>query len=201
MKYFLFDIGHVLVDFDFQVFLDTVFPASEQHQNPLSDRDLEMHNAVETGHISDADWVDYLNETKELSWTTDDLISLWSEMFSIHKTGHRLFKEVMASGVKVYTLSNIAKHHMDAIEKNWSGFFEGAEGLFLSYQMGVRKPAPSIYQQALETLEAEGRQCFFIDDRPENIEAAQAAGIQAYQFIPENYELIREAASAFFEMT
>ena len=42
--------------------------------------------------------------------------------------------------------------------------------------VGVRKPDPSIYRQALDELGAEGAQCFFIDDRPENIEAARDAG-------------------------
>jgi len=200
MKYFLFDIGHVLVDFEFQDFLDTVSKAAGQTCEPLTELDLEMHDAVEKGNISDAEWVAYLNQAKGMSWTVDDLIGVWSEMFSLHETGHRLFSEVLDADVPVYTLSNIAQHHMDAIENNWNGFFTGVQGLFLSYKMGVRKPDPTIYRQTLDHLDAEGEQCFFIDDRPENIEAARAEGIIAHQFIPENHTTIREAAAAFFDL-
>jgi putative hydrolase of the HAD superfamily len=98
----------------------------------------------------------------------------------------------------VYTLSNIAKHHMDAIERNCPGFFNGAAGLFLSYQIGARKPDAKIYQHLLEILNVDGSQCLFLDDRADNVEAACAAGIQAHQFIPENYATIRQAISDFF---
>lgn len=201
MKYFLFDIGHVLVDFDFQDFLDAVSSASGRSCGPLTERDMEIHDAVERGHISDVEWVDYLNRAKGLSWTVDDLVDVWSGMFTLHETGRRLFLDMLDAGVDVYTLSNIAKHHMDAIENNWSGFFDGVGGFFLSYEIGIRKPNSDIYRHALERLEATGDQCFFIDDRPENIEAARAVGIHAHQFIPENHEAICEAAARFFELS
>jgi HAD superfamily hydrolase (TIGR01509 family) len=80
----------------------------------------------------------------------------------------------------------------------WPGFFDGTTGLFLSYQMGCRKPDEAIYLQMLEQLGAEGKQCIFIDDRPENIETARAAGIHAHQFIPENHAAINKAVGEFF---
>jgi putative hydrolase of the HAD superfamily len=198
MKIFLFDIGNVLVDFDFQVFKDRIVADSGRPLDALSPRDIEMHDAAEKGWIADQQWVDYLNESKGLSWTVDDLTGLWQEMFTVNPVGRKLFLGSIAHGLPVYTLSNIAKHHIDAIERNWPGFFDGATGLFLSYQMGCRKPEPEIYFQTLEKLGVEGKQCLFIDDRPENIEAARAAGIHAHQFISENHAAIQSAVSDFF---
>jgi len=198
MKYFLFDIGHVLVDFNYQDFLDTVAIETGKPCEPLQARDLEMHDAVETGHISDQEWVEHLNQSFGLSWTLDDLTRLWSRMFGINEAGCRLFREANAAGVAVYTLSNIAKHHIDAIEQNWNGFFGGAAGMFLSYRIGVRKPHAGIYQHVLKSLGVDGRQCFFIDDRPENIEAARSFGINAHRFVPQNHQAIEAAAIEFF---
>jgi len=200
MKYFLFDIGNVLVDFDFQNLYRLHSKYSGQPIAPFTDAELEMRDAVESGRISDAEWLAYLNESKGLDWSMDDLVGIWSEMFSANKTGRGLFKKAtQAVGVSVHTLSNIAKHHMDAIENNWNGFFDGADSLFLSYQMGVRKPHPEIYRHALNQLGVDGAHCFFIDDLPENIEAARTLGIHAHQFLPENYAAIRNAADDFFE--
>lgn len=198
MKYFLFDIGNVLVNFDPHIFMNEVSRASGRMVDHLSECDMGMLDEVEKGLISDAEYVEYLNQSHGLSWTVDELIAVWSKMFSINVTGHGLFLNAMKSGVQVYTLSNIAQHHIDAIESNWNGFFDGATGLFLSYQMGVRKPDPSIYSQVLSDLDAEGVQCFFIDDRIENVEAAQSVGIQAHQFVPENHAAIQLAATEFF---
>ncbi len=197
MKYFLFDIGNVLANYDFQMLLEAYANGGEVL--PLTERDLDIYHQVERGEVSDEQYVVYLNETKGLAWTVDEMTALWCRMFSINKMGQSLFEQATMAGTSVYTLSNISKFHMDAIDRNWSGFFDDATGLFLSYQIGVRKPHPEIYRHVLDDLDAKGEQCFFIDDLPENIEAARAAGIHAHQFIPENYAAIREAAMEFFD--
>jgi len=239
-KCFIFDIGNVLVDFDFQVLLQQIaadsralhdsnaathpglwpplqrrgafkipsaggvpgrrggFPDSGTPLEKPTERDLEMHHAVEEGVISDQAFVDYLNEAKGLSWTVDDLIGVWQKMFTVNQTGYGLFREAIARGLPVYTLSNIAEHHIEAIERNWPGFFDGATGLFLSYQVGARKPNAGIYRHLLDDLGVKGEQCLFLDDRADNVEAARTAGIQTHQFIPGNYVAIREAVDDFF---
>lgn len=201
MKYFLFDIGKVLVDFDTEDFIREVAVATGRPVAPLTECDLQRIDEVEKGIISDAEYVDYLNQTHGLAWTEADLTAVWSKMFSLNPTGRELYKAAVDAGVPVYTLSNIAKHHVDAIENNWDGFFDGVTGLFMSYQMGSRKPEAAIYRQVLDQLGAEGAQCFFIDDRPENIEAARAEGIHAHQFIPENHAAIEQAAAEFFGLS
>ena len=197
-KYFIFDIGNVLVDFDFQVLLQQIADDSGTPVEQPTERDLDMHHAVEEGVISDQAFVDYLNEAKGLSWTVDTLIGVWQKMFTVNQTGYGMFREAIARGLPVYTLSNIAEHHIEAIERNWPGFFDGATGLFLSYQVGARKPNAEIYRHMLDDLGVKGEQCLFLDDLAKNVEAARAAGTQAHQFIPENHAAIRKAVEAFF---
>ncbi len=200
MKYFLFDIGHVLVDFQFERLFKIHSEHSERSIVPFSDRDLAMRDKVEKGLITDMQWVEYLNEARGLSWTVENLIQIWSDLFTLNEVGYGLFRSAIESGAEVYTLSNIAKHHIYAIEKNWPGFFDGVQGMFLSYQIGARKPHPDIYCHVLKALETTGDECFFIDDLAENIEAAKSIGIHAYQFIPENHSSIRDAANAILEV-
>ena len=50
---------------------------------------------------------------------------------------------------------------------------------FSSCYMGVMKPDCKIFQQALWITRLKGDQCLFVDDRKENVEAAQSCGIQA----------------------
>jgi len=196
-EYLIFDIGKVLVDFDFGVLLGRIASDSGRPVVLPTGRDLETHNAVETGIISDQEFVDYLNEFHGISWTVDTLIGVWQDMFTVNEIGYGLFREAIDRGLPVYTLSNISEHHVEAIERNWPGFFDGATKLFLSYEIGARKPDAGIYRHLLEDLGADGGQCLFIDDLPENVAAARAAGIQARQFIPENHAAIREEINRF----
>ncbi|HSR88708.1 MAG TPA: HAD-IA family hydrolase, partial [Pontiella sp.] len=131
-------------------------------------------------------------------WSIDQLTDIWSQVFTLNQEGWRLYQEAALAGVPVYMLSNIAQFHINAIKRNWPTFFDDAHGLFLSYQIGVRKPHPGIYQHVLDELGVEGEECFFIDDLPPNIEAARAAGMHAHQFIPGSQASIREAARRFF---
>ncbi|MBQ1163200.1 HAD-IA family hydrolase, partial [Streptomyces sp. A73] len=48
----------------------------------------------------------------------------------------------------------------------------------LSEVEGVRKPAPLIYQRALEALGLEGSDCVFVDDHRENLPPAELLGIR-----------------------
>ncbi len=199
MKYFLFDIGNVLVDFDTERLLDEMTRSSGRPHTVMTERDLFMIDAVEKGHLSDAEYVGYLNEAKGLAWDVAELVSVWARMFTVNETGCGLFEQAKRSDtVSVHTLSNIAKHHVDAIESNWNGFFDGADRLFFSYQIGARKPDPAIYRHVLDQLGVPGGECFFIDDRPENIEAARDEGIEAHLFIPGNHAAVKSAAAGFF---
>ena len=77
----------------------------------------------------------------------------------------------------------------------WSSFLRGYHGIeplidaaFISGDLGVRKPDPSIYGIALETLGARPNECLFVDDYPERIEAARELGICAVLFNRERHD-------------
>ena len=61
MKYFLFDIGHVLVNFDAEDFLHEAAGGPGRPIQPLSGEDLKKIDEVEKGIISDSEFVGYLN--------------------------------------------------------------------------------------------------------------------------------------------
>ena len=54
--------------------------------------------------------------------------------------------------------------------------------IIISAEEGLAKPDPRIYQLAAERLGVAPEKSFFIDDLPENIAGAQAAGMQAVLF-------------------
>jgi len=51
-----------------------------------------------------------------------------------------------------------------------------------SCYLGLRKPDAAIYRCALDILGRPAERILFIDDRPENVAGAQAAGMQAIRF-------------------
>jgi len=54
--------------------------------------------------------------------------------------------------------------------------------LVWSFQLRMAKPAPAIYRHTLHELGTRPEESLFLDDRPVNVEAARALGMQAIQF-------------------
>jgi len=52
------------------------------------------------------------------------------------------------------------------------------ERIFVSYEMGARKPEPDCYRQVLDYLALDPAAVVMIDDSPENLRAARDLGMQ-----------------------
>lgn len=57
------------------------------------------------------------------------------------------------------------------------------EGVIASCHVGVRKPDPAFFSRMLEEIGRPPEQCLFVDDRPENCDAAERAGLAAHRFV------------------
>ena len=57
-------------------------------------------------------------------------------------------------------------------------FFSNFDGYILSYEQGVMKPEPKIYEAVERLSNRHGDQLLYLDDRPENIAAGAERGWQ-----------------------
>lgn len=73
-------------------------------------------------------------------------------------------------------------------------FDELVEQIVYSHEIGVEKPDPRAFEVVCASLEVRPDSCLFIDDFTVNIEAAQAAGMQAHLFEDNARTIARIAA-------
>ena len=52
----------------------------------------------------------------------------------------------------------------------------------VSYEMGFSKPSEQAFREAINAALATAQECYFVDDKPENIVAAGRLGIQGHVF-------------------
>jgi putative hydrolase of the HAD superfamily len=70
------------------------------------------------------------------------------------------------------------------------------DGLVISGEVGIRKPAPRIYEMAAEAIGCEPHECVFVDDLPFNLTPAEELGMatvrhrSAQETIPELERLL-----------
>lgn len=89
--------------------------------------------------------------------------------------GIKFVKECKKRGYLVYVLSNWDSESFDLLVSKYHDFFKLFDGIIISGDVHVIKPDDQIYKQFTNRLVA--KHCVFIDDRIENINAAQKNGI------------------------
>jgi len=113
--------------------------------------------------------VHQLNEWDARMWSTvNPEMVAWQQRLRQH-------------GILTGILSNMGDTVLALIEQEhaWLGGFDAK---VWSYQLRMVKPDPAIYRHALGLLGTRADETLFLDDRLENIEGAQAVGMQGILF-------------------
>lgn len=97
-----------------------------------------------------------------------------------------LIHDLKAAGYRLYVLSNMSREFIDFLRQQ--PVYANFDGEVISCDEGVAKPMPQIYDLLLERFSLDASQTFFIDDRKENVEAAEAKGISTFHFDRNDYE-------------
>jgi epoxide hydrolase-like predicted phosphatase len=98
-------------------------------------------------------------------------------------------------GVKTVLVSNSWRRH------DYDGLGDRFDAVVLSQSLGIRKPDPRIYQEALRRVELPPQHCVFVDDLGGNLKPAKQLGMttirheRAEKTIPELERLLLPRAS------
>lgn len=90
-------------------------------------------------------------------------------------------QQLQRAGVRTGILSNIGDAMAEGLiaKFDWIGGFDHS---VWSHALKLAKPEAAIYRAAAEGLVTEPAQILFIDDKIENIEAAESVGMEAIQY-------------------
>ena len=180
-----FDLGNILYSFNTEKACQNVAMQCDVNANTVYsvvyESGLQVH--YESGRIRQDAFINRVRSnlgihTKEVS--DSDLLNLLSDMFSPIELMHEAILQVRAKGIPTGILSNTCRSHWDWINCLPSrAMLDGFEAYVLSYEVGEMKPFGAIYEAAEQAAEVPSNQILFLDDRMENIQAAQARGWQA----------------------
>ena len=91
----------------------------------------------------------------------------------------------LKSKYKLFLLSNTNAIHIKAISNQlgntqWKDFCNLFDKMYLSHEIGVRKPSIEAFQFILKQQKLNPNEVLFIDDSPQHIEGAKKLGINCY---------------------
>lgn len=186
---YIFDMGNVIIDIDF----NRVFKKwSELSDTPVEDiassftfgNTFQQH---ECGKISDLEFAEYLCEEMGISLSFEQFAEGWHAIFvSLRTEVIDLMDKLREQGHRVVVLSNTNRLHTDYWPQHYPEIAEAADFLYLSQDLGMRKPDPEIFKYVLQSEGFEAAQAIFFDDVKENIDAAASLGINTVHVIDKN---------------
>jgi 2-haloacid dehalogenase len=117
----------------------------------------------------------------------ETLIRLWGERFidSVQPavTGmSELVRDLYQRGVPLYALTNFSAEFWTPFHAREATLFAHFRDILVSGAEKLVKPDPAIYRLVLNRFGLRPEETLFIDDREENIAAAQALGIRGHLF-------------------
>ncbi|MFM7374576.1 MAG: HAD family hydrolase, partial [Chthoniobacterales bacterium] len=177
---FIFDIGNVLVTFDFS----RAAAALSALGADLSDRTAfeQLAARYERGEVDREEFLAQLRVI--LRHTADDtaVARAWQEIFEPNRPMWALVEHLHAS-YPLYLLSNTNCLHHDYLLREYAIFEKFADGVF-SYRAKLAKPEREIFEVAIRQFGIDPRTTIYLADLTANVEAARGAGLRAFRYDP-----------------
>ena len=194
-KAIIFDLGGVILNIDYQLTITTFNELgvenadlfySKKVQNPIFDK-------IETGEISANSFLEELQK-QTTNASIKEVENAWNAMLLDLPENRLDCIKKLKNNYKIFLLSNTNEIHIKAFrkkigEQQWEAFSSLFDKMYLSHQIGFRKPGKKAFQIILEENKLKPNEVFFIDDSPQHIKAALKLGIQSH-YLKEGEDII-----------
>jgi 2-haloacid dehalogenase len=169
----VFDIGRVILDIHPEPMLEFLHRRGAPRLDLHATLERVGLNDHETGRLDGDGLIERFRALAPQA-THAELRAQWLDMFAPHADMIALTHRI-APHHGVYLLSNIGHLHWEHLVDR-HGIAGVGHGALTSFHAGVMKPDTAIYAQAEQKFALVPAMTVFVDDRPENIEAARARG-------------------------
>ena len=191
-----FDLGKVLLHFDWKIMLDRIAkrsPLAPEEISRLLKADPQII-AYEVGAITSAKFFAHLKKLLQYKGNAKELRACFAEIFT-PLSDHIALAALLAPHYPLAIISNTNEAHIVHAEATYS-FFSLFPVRIYSHQVKTMKPEPAIYQAALKALGGiDPLETLFIDDLEANILGAVQLGWQTIHLRPEVD--LREALASY----
>ena len=180
IKAIIFDIGNVLLKFDYEIAFRAlalnsgeISPALIASLEPLN-RDFEL------GLIGRSEFVRRAGQAIGFRGTESDFVAAWEAIFVENLPMTDLARQLYPK-YPLYLLSNVGEIHCEFIFRTFPVFEKFTDGVY-SYRAKRLKPDPGIYEIAARQFGVSPEETLFLDDLPANVDGGRQAGFQTVQY-------------------
>ena len=183
-QFLYFDLGKVLVDFTVERMLRQVARVAGIDEDRVKDVlfDGKLQRQYESGKITSRQFYEAFCEETGTRPDHDALAHAGSDIFELIPSMLPVVTQLREAGYRLGILSNTCEIHWEHCTRRFPIVVEGFHVHALSYRIGACKPDAEIFHAAAELAGHAPDEIFFVDDLPEHITGAKAAGFDAVQY-------------------
>jgi HAD superfamily hydrolase (TIGR01549 family) len=196
IRAFLFDIGNVLIRFDFARAIGAITPLCDLSDEPGTLARFETVKVqYEDGRLSRADFLREAAAILRYRGTQAQFIAAWQGIFWKNEPMFPLVRHLHGRH-PLFLLSNTNDMHVEAMFRDFD-IFHLFSGATYSHAVQASKPHRAIYEIACRQHGLDPGTTFFIDDLAANIATARELGFCAHHYHHEKHdELLAAIRSA-----
>ncbi len=188
----VFDLGNVLINFDYKIAAGKFDKIEENLGKKFLDhhkKNYHVHRAFEKGMISQEEFIDIALSGVNHKVDSETFSKIYSDIFTPNTDVISLLP-ILKKKFKLILLSNTDPLHKKFGWENYK-FLSYFDHLVLSFEVGSVKPEEKIYNTVETLSKVPASEHLYVDDIAEYTLAAKQLGWDAIQFL--NYKQLYEA--------
>ncbi|WP_343618277.1 HAD family phosphatase [Flavobacterium sp.] len=177
----IFDFGDIFINLNKQGTISGLQKLGMKEWNSEMDR---LNLLFETGDVSYDDFI--AGFQKELpNASIEEILEAWNAVLADFPSYRLDFLKELSKKYRLFLLSNTDSIHISTFEKRsgisfYTDFYNCFEKVYFSFDIGLRKPDPKIYQFLLNKHNLVPENTLFVDDKTENTDSAARLGINVW---------------------
>lgn len=182
MKTVLLDLGNVVLGIDFRrVFSSWAASSGVNEQIFYEGWSLdEAYEQHEIGAIDFRDYTQHLSTHLDVQMSDEDWARGWNDLWTEPFHGVIRLLPRLQEEYQLFAFTNTNDTHAACWRDQYGALLTPFEEIFVSSEIGVRKPSPAAYLDVCQRMDTSPEDVFFVDDNQENIDGAHTAGLNAH---------------------
>ena len=172
-----FDLGKVLVDFDYHIAVSRIAARSKLPPDGIKTFLGQSHAIIdyECGRLTREQFYEQARKATGFRGTMEEFGEFFADIFTAIPPMIEIHDGLRRRGIPTYIFSNTNDLAVEHIRQKFP-FFRNFDGYIYSYEVGVMKPEAKIYEVLEKLAGRRGADVVYLDDRPENVAAGAARG-------------------------
>jgi FMN phosphatase YigB (HAD superfamily) len=178
-KAVVFDLGKVLVDFDYLVAARKIAAGGKMTAQEVMSflSRSPSFPAFERGTVDRKQLFAEICAVTGFTGSMEEFGGYFADIFTSIEPMVELNRTLRAKGIPTYIFSNTNDLAIEHIRRSFP-FFSQFTGYIYSYQHGFLKPEAGLYEAVERESGFKGADILYLDDRPENVAAGAQRGWQ-----------------------